>query len=342
MNVTIRRPRAASVAARIALILSATLVFMLLVTSARSAQVPVALGTAGPFSALAGSTITNTGATALSGDLGVDPGTAQTGIPPGLVGGTIHLADGVSNQAQQDLVTAYDDAAGRSPASIATDLGGQTLVAGVYNSADGTFGLTGTVVLDAQNVPGAVFIFQMATTLITATDSVVSLVNGADACTVFWQVGSSATLGTRTAFNGTILALTSITLVTGAAIEGRALARNAAVTLDTNTITTNACAAPTPTPTPVASPTATPVASPTPTPIASPTPTPFGSPTPTPELSPSPAPTGEAGGSQATLPPTDVATRPPGPGLGMSVAATFVMLMLTGLLTIAALAIRRR
>lgn len=237
MNVTIRRPRAASVAARIALILSATLVFMLLVTSARSAQVPVALGTAGPFSALAGSTITNTGATALSGDLGVDPGTAQTGIPPGLVGGTIHLADGVSNQAQQDLVTAYDDAAGRSPASIATDLGGQTLVAGVYNSADGTFGLTGTVVLDAQNVPGAVFIFQMATTLITATDSVVSLVNGADACNVFWQVGSSATLGTRTAFNGTILALTSITLVTGAAIEGRALARNAAVTLDTNTIT---------------------------------------------------------------------------------------------------------
>ena len=276
MKLMTRRP-IATVATRMALIVSATLVFMLVVSSARSAQAAVALGTAGTFAVLAGSTVTNTGPTTITGDVGLFPGTAVTGFASVTLNGALHVADDVAKQAKKDLVTAYNDAAGRGPATaVATELGGQTLVAGVYNSASGTFGLTGTVTLDGQGVPSSVFIFQTATTLITATNSVVHLTNGADACNVFWQVGSSATIAGGTTFRGTIMALSSITLVTGATIEGRALARNAAVTMDTNTITANACATPSPTPTPVGSPSPTPVGSPSPTPVGSPSPTPVG------------------------------------------------------------------
>lgn len=205
---------------------------------ARAASTTVPLGTAANFAVLAGSTITNTGATTINGDLGLSPGTAVTGFPPGTVDGTGDIADAAAVQAQNDLTIAYNDAAAETvTATIPTELGGTTEPPGVYNSAAGTFGITGTLTLDAQGNPNAVFIFQAASTLITASASNVVLVNGAQASNVFWVVGSSATLGTSSALQGNILALTSITVTTSVTIDGRALARNGAVTLDTNQIT---------------------------------------------------------------------------------------------------------
>jgi hypothetical protein len=212
---------------------------------ASAAQAPVGLGTAKTFSVLAGSTVTNTGPSVLSGDLGLSPGTAVTGFPPGVVHGTEHVTDAVASQAQKDLTTAYNDAAGRTPVTtVSKDLGGQTLAPGVYHAAK-AMSLTGTVTLDAQGDPSAVFVFQAGSTLITASSSTVELVRGAQACNVFWQVGSSATLGTGTTFVGSILALTSDTLDTRATVDGRVLARNGAVTLDDNTITVPTCSTPT-------------------------------------------------------------------------------------------------
>jgi Ice-binding-like/Bacterial Ig-like domain len=194
----------------------------------------------GSFSVLAGSTVTNTGSTVISGDVGVSPGTAVTGFPPGLASG-IHSADGAASGAQTALTTAYLDAEGRSGAtSVAGDLVGLTLGPGVYKSTS-SLGLTGDLTLDAHGDPDAVFIFQISSTLITGSGSHVILANGAKACNVFWQVGSSATLGTNSVFKGNIMALTSITLTTGADLDGRALARNGAVTLDTNTIAGCSC-----------------------------------------------------------------------------------------------------
>jgi hypothetical protein len=155
--------------------------------------------------------------------------------------GTIHATDAVAGQAQTDLVTAYNDAANRSPdANNPADLAGRSLTPGVYRSAS-SLGLTGDLTLDAHGNPDAVFIFQVGSALTTASGSRVALLGGAQACNVYWQVGSSATLGTGSSFRGTILALTSITLTTGATVEGRTLARNGAVTLDTNTITRPSC-----------------------------------------------------------------------------------------------------
>jgi hypothetical protein len=202
------------------------------------AAAPVPLGTAAHFAVLAASTVTNTGPTRVTGDLGLSPGTSVTGFPPGVVIGTMYKADAVAAQAQTDLTTAYNDAAGQpATATIPTELGGTTETSGVYVSAAGTFGITGTVTLNAQGNPAAVFIFKAASTLITASASNVKLVNGAKAANVFWLVGSSATLGTYSTFRGDILALASITVTTGVTIHGRALARTAAVTLDTDTIT---------------------------------------------------------------------------------------------------------
>ena len=203
---------------------------------AGAAEAPVGLGTDAGFAVVAGTTITNTGPTLIGGDLGLSPGSAVVGFPPGLVNGVQHVTDAVAAQAQVDLTAAYLDAAGRTPVTpTGPDLSGETLVSGVY-SAD-AMSLTGTVTLDAQGDPAAAFVFQAASTLITGSTSVVSLINGANPCNVFWQVTSSATLGTNSTFVGTIMALTSISAQTGANVTCRLLARNGAVTLDSNVIT---------------------------------------------------------------------------------------------------------
>lgn len=208
-------------------------------TSATSSnQAPVALGGAGPFAVLAGSTVTNTGATALTGDLGVSPGSAVTGFPPGTLTGTKHVANPTSAQAKVDLTTAYNDAAGRTlaPVTVAGNLGGLTLPPGLYKSTSSLMVSSGDLTLDAQGNPNAVFIFQIASTLTTTSGRAVILSGGAKASNVFWQVGSSATLGTTSAFKGTIMADQAITLKTGARLDGRALARIGAVALAGNTV----------------------------------------------------------------------------------------------------------
>ena len=204
---------------------------------ARAAQAPVPLGSATPFAVLAGSTVTSTGGTTVNGDLGVSPGTTLTGAPT--VTGTTHLGDPAAAQAQLDLTTAYNDAAGRTVGAItvAGNLGGQTLTPGLYKSTSSLEISSGDLTLDAQGDANAVFIFQMGSTLTTTVGRQVILSGGAQAANIVWQVGSSATLGTTSGFKGNILALTSITVTTGAAVEGRLLARNGAVTLDANTIT---------------------------------------------------------------------------------------------------------
>ena len=204
---------------------------------------PVGRGTAADFAVLGGSTVTNTGPTVLNGDLGLSPGTAITGFPPGTVNGTTHQTDAAALQAQSDLTTAYNDAAGRtSSETISADLGGRTLTPGVYTSAS-SMGLTGTLTLDGQGDDNAVFIFQAGSTLVTAPGGRVVLVGAAQACNVIWQVGSSATLDTGSVFTGTILALASITLNNGTTVDGSTLARNGAVTLDNNVISRAACSA---------------------------------------------------------------------------------------------------
>jgi hypothetical protein len=219
-------------------------VALMLASTAQAGPPPVLLGTADSFAILGGSTITNTGDSVINGDLGLHPGTAVTGFPPGTVNGAQHVSDAVAEQAKTDLVTAYKDAAGRAfSATSPPDVGGRTLTAGVYRTGSvPSLGLTGNLTLDAQGDPRAVFIFQIESTLTTATDSSVSLINGAQACNVYWQVGSSATLGTRTAFKGNILALTSISVNEGVTVDGRLLARNGAVTLINDTVTRSQCA----------------------------------------------------------------------------------------------------
>lgn len=202
------------------------------------------LGTADTFAVLGGQTVTNIGSTVLSGDLGVWPGSSITGFPPGIVtNGSIHVSDVAAQQAQADVTTAYNILEGETFMQDLSglDLGGLTLTAGVYRFSSSAQ-LTGTLTLNAQGNPNARFDFQIGSNLTTASGSTVNVINRGDGCNVYWQVGSSATLGTTTAFAGHILALTSISLDTGATIlDGSALARNGEVTLDTNTI--NACGA---------------------------------------------------------------------------------------------------
>jgi hypothetical protein len=208
--------------------------------SAYAALTSVNLGSADEFAVLAGSTVTNTGLSIIDGDLGVSPGTAITGFPPGIVNGTVDAADAVALQAQIDLTAAYNytvaQPCGTGNNLTGQDLGGLTLTPGVYCFASSAQ-LTGTLTLDAQGNPNAVFLIQIGSTLTTASASSVMLIDGGQGSDLFWQVGSSATLGTATEFAGNILALTSITLTTGANIQcGSALAQNGAVTMDTNQI----------------------------------------------------------------------------------------------------------
>jgi type VI secretion system secreted protein VgrG len=213
----------------------------------------IVLGTAGNFAVLAGTTVTNTGPSVVDGgDVGVSPGSAITGFPPGTVTSpfTTHAADAVALQAENDLTTAYNAAASLAPTEDLTgqDLGGLTLLPGVYFFASSAQ-LTGTLTLNDEGDPNAQFVFQIGSTITTASNSSVVTINGGSmpGCDVFWQVGSSATLGTGTAFEGHILALTSITETTGATIlDGSALARNGAVTLDDNTVTNCVASVPEP------------------------------------------------------------------------------------------------
>ena len=212
----------------------------------------VNLGTTAGFSVLAGAGITITGPTTIVGDIGTFPTTSITGLENLTLDGVNHAGDAVTQQAKDDLVIAYDDAAGRSydvTYGGGFDLVGLTLTPGVYNASSSLF-LSGNLTLDAEGNDDAVWIFQTGSTLITASDSTVSLINGAVACKVFWQVGSSATLGTDSHFEGHILALTDITLTTGATVNGQVLARNGAVTMDTNTIILERCDSTLPVPVP--------------------------------------------------------------------------------------------
>lgn len=211
------------------------------------AQVAPSLGTAYGFSVLGGSTVTNTGSSTVTGDVGVDPGTSLTGFPPGtILRGQSYVGDAAAGNAQRDVAAASAELTGQSCTTnygIPTDLGGMTLLPGVYcflSSAQ----LTGELTLDAKGNPNAVWIFKTGSTLTTASNAAVQLVNSAQPSNVFWQVGSSATLGTGTAFEGNIIALASITLDTGATLAGRALAQNGAVTLDDNAISHCVCIQP--------------------------------------------------------------------------------------------------
>lgn len=229
------------------MLLTVLIVFLAISATSMADQPTINLGSTASFAVLAGTTITNTGPTTINGDaggnVGLHPGTDFTGLTDVTLSGTAHLGDAVALTAKNDLITAYDEAAGRTPVTtIATELGGMTLKPGVYDSADGTFQITGTLTLDSEGDADAVFIFKTATTLITASDSAIELVNGARYCRIFWQVGSSATLGTNSHFVGHIFALTDIHAQNKATIQGQLLARNGEVTLDTNTITNGICA----------------------------------------------------------------------------------------------------
>ena len=215
------------------------LLLPLLVLSAYANSVN--LGTAGSYAVLAGSAVTNTGSSVLNGNLGISPGCsgAVSGFPPGIVHGTINACNGPAAQAQRDLTAAYLEAKGLAPTKVltGTDLGGLTLTPGVYFFATSAQ-LTGTLTLNNLGNPNAVFVFQIGSTLTTASNSAVIFSSSLGDPNVFWQVGSSATLGTTTKFAGNILALTSITLNNGASITcGSALAQNGAVTLNNNVIT---------------------------------------------------------------------------------------------------------
>ena len=220
--------------------ISLALVVLLMVTMlgpriAMAEEVVIDLKSADSFAILAGSTITNTGTTTIHGDVGLHPGTVFSGQDTVNLNGELHIADAVALQAKNDLLAAFNNAAGRTIHTTGSELGGSTLTPGVYSSAT-SFQVTGTLTLDGQNNSNAVFIFQTGSALTTASGSNIELINGATYKNVFWQVGSSATLGTNSNFSGTILASESITATTGANIKGKLLAMGGAVTLDSNVI----------------------------------------------------------------------------------------------------------
>jgi len=258
---------------------SAALVFFTTAQPAHAIGTTIGLGNAASYSVLGGQSVTNTGPTTLSGSVGVNPGTAISGFPPGITGGVIHNNDAHSLQAQSDLTTAYNNAAGQAAdATVGAQLGGLTLLPGVYH-APSSAQITGPLTLNAQGDPNAVFIFQIGSSLTTASSSSVVLLNNAQSCHVFWQIGASATLGTNSTFVGTIMALTSISVTTGATVQGRALARNGSVTLDNNVFTNVTCATATTAPTSTATSTTGPTSTATSTGAPTGTATSTGAPT---------------------------------------------------------------
>lgn len=294
---------------RISLVVVALVVVSSIVGTHSSFAAPSgSLGTAQSFAILAASTVTSTGSSTVTGDLGLSPGTSVTGFPPAVLTGVLYVANALALQAQNDSATAYTSLSGEaSTALISSELGGTTRTPGVYDAASGNFALTGTLTLDAQGDSNAVFIFRASSTLITAGASGVVLANGAQACNVFWLVGSSATLGANSQLKGSVLASVSITLTTGALLEGRALARTGAVTLDGNVVIVPSCAV-VATPTPTTTPSATPIVTPTPTPIASP----FVTPSPIPSVTPTPVATSSVSPTPTLLPtPTSLVSPSP-------------------------------
>lgn len=238
--------KAQVIAATTALAICAITLSTSLATSA--AGPTIRQGTTSTYGVLAATTVTNTGATTISGtagsDIGLSPGSSYTNTGTMTIGGTTHITDSAASIAQTDLVVAYNDLSIPTAVTLTNlDLGGQTLTPGAYASGS-SFANSTNLTFDALGDPTAVFIIKAVSTVITSSASTMTMVNGAQACNVFWQVGSSATLGTNSTFIGHIYALTSITATTGATIYGQLLARNAAVTLDNNTIVNNACITP--------------------------------------------------------------------------------------------------
>src|ERR1044071_6195763 len=184
-------------------------------------QAGIVLGAAASYAVLAGSTATSINATTLNGDLGVSPGSAVTGFPPGTVNGNTHAGDSAAGLAEAALTVDYNDAKGRTlaPITVAGNLGGQTLAPGLYKSTGSLEISSGDLVLDAQGNANGAFIFQSASTRRATSGRQVTLSGGAKASNVFWQVGTSVTLGTTSSFKGTVMADQSITLNNGATLD---------------------------------------------------------------------------------------------------------------------------
>jgi hypothetical protein len=202
-------------------------------------QTAVTLGSTADLAVLAGSSITSTGATNITGDIGLSPGSSIGGFPPGILVGTQHINDAISDQAKLDLTAMYNDLAGRTSTDIVTlsgNIGGLTLTPGLYKSTSSLAISSGDLTFDAKGNADAIFIIQIATTLTTTSGRKVILSGGALASNIFWQVGSSATFGTTSVVKGTVLAMQSITLNTGATVDGRVLARTGSITMAGNTI----------------------------------------------------------------------------------------------------------
>lgn len=240
---TLTSPRRATATAAATFALAALLVAST-GQAANAVALPVPLGTAAGFAVLASTTVTNTGLTAISGDIGVNPGSAVVGFPPGIqTAGAAYIADPVSLQARTDASNAFTSASGQAgPTNIPVELGGTVRLPDLYESG-GAFTINGTLTLDGGGDPAAIFIFRSASTLITGSASTVTLINQANPCNVFWIVASSATLGTTSTISGTILSATSISAATGTTVNGRLLALNGAVTLDATTVTSTGCSA---------------------------------------------------------------------------------------------------
>ena len=240
-----QRPRRRLFTLGLAVCTMTPVVFLLPAGTATAAVPNVQLATAANYAVLGSSEVTNTGSSTLDGGLGLWPGTGITGFPPGLVFApwVTDVTNAAAQLAQADLTAAYVDAAGRPlDATTTADLGNLNLQPGVYaGPSKGALGLTGTLTLDGAGDPDSVFVFQTNSSLITASNSSVVLINGAQECNIYWQVGSSATLGTGSVFTGNILALTSVSVNNGVTVHGRALARNGAVTLDNDVFTQPTC-----------------------------------------------------------------------------------------------------